>query len=65
MKTPRRANCSLSASVIAYLPVMSGEGTNEKRAITEFTSRFKLPLAILMSDRNYFDFRFVSGQDFS
>jgi hypothetical protein len=48
-----------------YLPILRGEGVNENRALAEFTSRFKLPLAILMSDRNRFDFRFVSGQDFS
>jgi hypothetical protein len=48
-----------------YLPILRGEGANENRAIGELTSRFKLPLAILMSDRNRFDFRFVSGEDFS
>ena len=48
-----------------YLPILRGEGANENRAIAEATSRFNLPLHILMSDRNRFDFRFVSGQDFS
>jgi len=48
-----------------YLPIISGDDATENRAITELTARFKLPLAILMSDRNRFDFRFVSGQTFS
>jgi hypothetical protein len=37
-----------------YLPIISGDDATENRAITELTARFKLPLAILMSDRNRF-----------
>jgi hypothetical protein len=35
------------------------------RPIAELTSRFKLPLAILLSDRNRADFRFISGKPYS
>jgi hypothetical protein len=48
-----------------YLPVIEGNGPNENRPIAELTGRFKLPLAVLLSDRSRFDFRFVSGQPFS
>ena len=44
-----------------YLPSFGGTSPNENRAIAELTSRFYLPLSILFSDRNRFDFRFVEG----
>jgi len=48
-----------------YLPYIEGSGANENRPIAELTGRFKMPLSILLSDRNRLDFRFVSGQPFS
>ena len=48
-----------------YLATLRGTGNTENRPIAELTSRFKLPLAILLSDRNRVDFRFISGQSFS
>ena len=48
-----------------YLPSFGGTSPNENRAIAEITSRFYLPLSILLSDRNRFDFRFVEGNPYS
>jgi hypothetical protein len=48
-----------------YLPTLRGDGPYENRIITELTGRFKFPLAILFSDRNRFDFRWVESKPFS
>lgn len=48
-----------------YLPTLRGDGPTENRPIAELTARFKMPLAVLFSDRNRADFRFVSGKPFS
>ena len=48
-----------------YLPSLRGDDPNEQRPIFEITARRLLPLAILFSDRNRFDFRFVEGKPFS
>lgn len=48
-----------------YMPTLQGTGSTENRIIAEMTSRFNLPWAILLSDRNRFDFRFIQGQPFS
>jgi Protein of unknown function (DUF2490) len=48
-----------------YLPSLRGDNPNEQRPIVELTGRHLLPLAILFSDRNRFDFRFIQGQPFS
>jgi hypothetical protein len=48
-----------------YLPSLRGDNPNEQRPIFEITARRLLPLAILFSDRNRFDFRFVEGKPFS
>lgn len=48
-----------------YLPTLRGNGPTENRPIAELTARFQLPWSILLSDRNRFDFRFISGEAFS
>lgn len=48
-----------------YLPSLRGDNPNEQRPILELTARRLLPLAILFSDRNRVDFRFVEGKPFS
>jgi hypothetical protein len=48
-----------------YLPTLRGDGPTENRPIAELTARFQLPWAILLSDRNRLDFRFVSEKPFS
>jgi hypothetical protein len=48
-----------------YLPSFHETSANENRPIAELTARFKLPWEVLLSDRNRFDFRFISGQSFS
>jgi Protein of unknown function (DUF2490) len=47
-----------------YLPSLRGDNPNEQRPILELTARRLLPLAILFSDRNRVDFRFVEGKPF-
>jgi Protein of unknown function (DUF2490) len=47
-----------------YLPSLRGDNPNEQRPIVELTGRRLLPLAILFSDRNRVDFRFVEGKPF-
>jgi len=47
-----------------YLPSLRGDNPNEQRPIVELTGRHSLPLAILFSDRNRVDFRFIEGQPF-
>lgn len=48
-----------------YLPTLRGQGATENRGLVELTSRFNLPLNILLSDRNRVDLRFIQDQDFS
>jgi Protein of unknown function (DUF2490) len=48
-----------------YYTSLHGENPSENRAIVESTPRFYLPLAILLSDRNRVDFRFVSDKPYS
>jgi hypothetical protein len=48
-----------------YLPALRGDGPTENRPIAELTARFKMPFALLLSDRNRSDFRFISGKPFS
>lgn len=48
-----------------YLPSLRGDGPTENRPIAELTPRFKMPLAVLLSDRSRVDFRFISGKPFS
>lgn len=40
-------------------------GTSENRGILELTSRYRLPLQLIISDRNRGEFRFIKGQSFS
>jgi hypothetical protein len=47
-----------------YLPSLRGDNPNEQRPIVELTGRRLLPLAILFSERNRVDFRFVEGKPF-
>jgi hypothetical protein len=49
-----------------YLPgVNNGKWSAENRMIAEFTTRYPLPLGIVLRDRSRGDFRFVHGQPFS
>ncbi len=48
-----------------YLTDFGGDSPSENRIVTEATARAKLPWSILLSDRNRFDWRFVSGKEFS
>jgi hypothetical protein len=48
-----------------YLPTLRGEDPSENRIIEEATGRFYLPRAILLSDRNLFEMRFVETKAFS
>jgi Protein of unknown function (DUF2490) len=42
-----------------------GDSGSENRGILEFTSRYRLPWQLVVSDRNQGEFRFVKGQAFS
>jgi len=48
-----------------YLPTLLGDGPYENRMVVEGTSRFKLPYAILLTDRNRFDLRWVENKPYS
>ena len=41
------------------------DSSSEHRIIAESTSRYRLPAAIVVSDRNRGEFRFIKGQPFS
>jgi hypothetical protein len=45
--------------------VNNGKWSSENRMIAELTTRYPLPLGIVVRDRNRGDFRFVHGQPFS
>lgn len=48
-----------------YFPSLIGDRPTENRPLVEMTPRFHFPLAILFSDRNREEFRFISGKPFS
>lgn len=48
-----------------YFPSLIGDRPTENRPLVEMTPRFHFPLAILFSDRNREEFRFIAGKPFS
>lgn len=48
-----------------YLIGFGSDAPSENRIVTEATPRAKLPWSLLLSDRNRFDWRFVSDKPFS